>query len=112
MIETTIISYLNGVMGSVPVGFEAPLNKPEKYVVLTMLDGGEINHIKTATINVDCYAKSLLQAAELCELMDTHLMGMLTLDSISSVSIYGRKSRTNTTTKTYCYECVCNLYYY
>ena len=111
MIEKTLISYLNGVM-DVPVGFEAPINKPTKYVVLTMLDGGEINHIKAATVNVDCYADSLLKAAELCEVMDSHLMGMLRLDSISSVSISGRKSKNNTNTKTYCYECVCNIYYY
>lgn len=112
MIEKELITYFKSVMSDVPVGFEAPLKKPDKYVVFTMLDGGEINHIKAATISADCYAVSLLKAAELCEVVKTHMLDMIRLDSISGVYVGNVRSNTDTNTKTYCYECVFNFYYY
>lgn len=111
MIEKYLITYLNSVM-DVPVCMEAPINKPEKYVLLQKIDSGIINHINAASFSVDCYAKSLLQAAELSELVKGHMLNAITLNTISGVSLGSEKSNVNTNTKTYSYECVFNFYYY
>ena len=111
MIETIIYKYLKGVL-SVPVYIgEKPTTKKDEYVVLEVIDNGRTNMIDAVTFNCECYSTSLLKAAELCQTVKEAMFNAITLDEVSSSKCGGGGQNIDTTTKTYCYEAVFNLYY-
>lgn len=112
MIEKTILNYLKGVL-SVPVYIgEKPNNKTSEYVVLKVIDNGRINMIDAVTFNIESYSTTLQKAAELNALVKDAMFNAITLNSVSSSKCGGGGQNIDTATKTYCYECVFNLFYY
>jgi len=113
MIELILYNYLKTAL-SVPVFMEVPGNKNEldKYVLLSKIDAGIINHIKAATFSVEVYADSLYNAAELSETVKNALFDAITNDAITSVTLGSERLANNTQTKEYKYDIIVNLYHY
>lgn len=110
MIEKTVITYLNAQL-DVPVYMEKPEVKPEKYVVISVLDFGRTDHIDAVTLDLTAYAPSLLDAAELCSLVREKMFGIITLANVSSSKLGGGGQAIQTATKEYAYDCIFNLFY-
>lgn len=113
MIELTLYNHLKTAL-SVPVFMEIPGNKNEldKYIVLSKIDAGLINHIKAATFSVEVYADSLYNAAALSEDVKNALFDAIELDDVTSVSLGSERLANDTQTKEYKYDIIINLYHY
>lgn len=112
MIEKTIIAYLNQHL-SVPAYMERPeKNVPASYVLVEKTAGGEANHIASALIAVQSYAKSLVQAAELNEQVKTCMKSMVELGSVSRVHLNTDYNFTDPAKKRYRYQAVFDLVYF
>ena len=111
MIEKTLIAHLSAEL-EVPVYMEMPINKPSEFVTLQKIDAGIINKINASTFDVRCFSTSLQKAGELCETVKKALLDAIRLDEICSCRLGGENSNIDTTTKTYAYECVFNIYHY
>lgn len=111
MIEAIVRDYLLTVL-SVPVYIDVPANPPERYVVIERTGGGEIEHIRLATIALQSYGGRRSAAAELHEAVLTAMDGLITLDRISACDLNAEYDYTDTTTKRYRYQAVYNIVYY
>lgn len=112
MIEKTLITYLSGAL-DVPVFMgEKPSTKPGEYVVIRYVDGGRVNMIDSASFICESYSTSLQKAAELNDLVKTAMYNAVSVASISAAKCTGGGQNIDTVSKTYCYECVFNVYYF
>lgn len=64
MIETTVLDFLGGRL-AVPVLAEVPEKPPGSFAVVEKTGGGRSNGLKQATLAVQSYGETLLQAARL-----------------------------------------------
>lgn len=110
MIEKTVISYLNSQL-NVPVFMEKPENKTDKFVVISTLDIGRTDLINAVTLNLTSYAPTLLEAAELNEMVMDKMYDIIMLDHVSSSKLGGGGQAIKTDVKGYAYYCVFNLFY-
>lgn len=111
MIEVTLRKYLEDNL-DVPVVMEYPKNPGEKFVLLQLSDGGQINKIDAATFFVTVYADSLYEAAELKEEVKTLLFGAIEIPGITSASIGQEQAGTDSANHKYIYNLTFNFYYY
>ena len=97
LIEKEIIEYLSAAL-DVPVYAKAPETKPDSYCLVFRAGGTSANHIAGASIQIQCYAPTQVEAAELDETVKT---AMLTgADEIRfSAHLNSDADTTNTTTK-------------
>lgn len=112
MIETVVISYLKNqldvpvLMGELPATYQGT-----EYVLVKTIDVGRINMIDAVTFNIESYSDSLLHAAELNNTVKDAMYNIISISSVSSSKCGGGGQKIDTTTKTYCYDCIFNLYY-
>lgn len=111
MIEKTLIAYLSAQL-NVPVFMEIPSARPKEFVILHKIDAGVVNKINASSFDVGCYSTSLQKAAELCETVKSAFLNAIRLEEVCSCRLGGENSRIDTTTKSYAYECVFNIYHY
>ncbi len=111
MIEKTVLDYLNMVM-DVPVYPEEPEVQPEKYLLIEKTSGGSRNGLQEATIAIQSYAPTLLQAAELNEKLKRKMEDIADQDPISRVQLNSDYDYTDTATRRYRYQAVYDLIYY
>ena len=111
MIEEIIRNYLVPLL-SVPVYADVPSNPPQSYVSFERTNGGEIEHIRTATIALQSYGASRAEAAALHETVMSKMNDIITLDAISSCRINAEYSYPDLETKRYRYQAVYNIVYY
>lgn len=109
MIEKKLIEYLNI---SVPVYAEVPESSSGKFVVIEKTGATFENRIDTATVVVQSYAGSLLEAAELNEEVKTAMFDLIAHDDITDVTLNSDYNFTDTATKKYRYQAVYQITYY
>lgn len=120
MIETTIISYLDGYLNPTPtpeghvniyVGMEQP-TEMTNYVIVDKTGSSRANHITTTTFAIQSYGPSLLKALELSKTVETAMLNMVTLDEVTSVKLETDYNFTDTTTKQYRWQAVYQVTHY
>lgn len=109
MIEKKIIEYLNI---SVPVYAEIPETNSGKFVVIEKTGATFENKIDSATIVIQSYADSLLDAAELNEEVKAAVFDLISHDDIANVTLNSDYNYTDTATKRYRYQAVFEITYY
>lgn len=115
MIETVLFDFLTEKM-SVPVFFEVPKNPPSAMIILEKTGSTLNNHVSTSTFAVQSYGASLLEAAELNDLVKKTILdgvdGIITLDEVTKVELNSDYNFTDTTSKRYRYQAVIVIYHY
>lgn len=111
MIEKIVLDYLNKKL-SVECHMEKPENPPKSYVLIEKTSGSEENMIKSATLVIQSYAVTLVQAASLNEEVKKALRDIAELDDISKAKLNTDYNFTDTTTKKYRYQAVYDFIYF
>lgn len=112
MIETTLIAYLNEQL-PVEAYAEYPENAPAQFVLIEKTGSGLTNRLSRATVAVQSYGDSLLDAMELNEQVK-QVMDALPdeLDSITRSKLNSDYNFTDTSTRKYRYQAVYDITYY
>lgn len=115
MIENTVLDFLNRILPA-PAYMEIPKSPPAKMVIIERTGGSVKNHINFSTFAIQSYGKSLLEAAELNELVKDAMLdgmnGITVLGEIVSVSLNSDYNFTDPTTKRYRYQAVFDIVHY
>ena len=111
MIEAIVRNFLKEKL-SVDVYMEEPENIPESYIILERTGGGYSNGLKSATIAIQSYAKSLADACLLNEEVKVALEDIDTQDPISKAELNSDYNFTDTEAKRYRYQAVYDFLYY
>lgn len=111
MIETTLVKYLNDSL-NVEAFAEYPVSAPERFVLLEKT-GSSLKHtIANATIAIQSYADSLIDAMKLNEEVKTAMENLRDLDSIIRCELNTDYNFTDTQTRKYRYQAVYDITYY
>lgn len=109
MIEKKVLNYLSENL-SVSVFMETPEKIPEKYVLIEKTGSGLKNHINNATFAIQSISsKSLLEAAELNEMVKELMLNIIYTEDISRSELNSDYNFTNPETKQYRYQAVFDL---
>lgn len=111
MIEKNILDYLSGKL-DMKVYMEIPEKKPSSFVVIEKTGSSRINHIESATLAVQSYGPTLVEAAKLNERVKQAMDDAIELPSIGSVRFSTDYNFTDTTLKHYRYQAVYDITYY
>ena len=111
MIEKTLIEYLTRIL-DVPVLAERDPNQKAPFVIIEKTGSSTFNYITTATIAVQSYAASLLEAATLNDEVIQALKASIELPSISSAQLNSDYNYTDTASKQYRYQAVFDFVYF
>lgn len=111
MIEQIILDYLSARLG-VPVYMEVPPTPPPSFVVLEKTGGGRTDCISRATLAVQSYAPTLLEAARLNEAVKAAMDDAIDLDEVSRSALNSDYNFTDTASKRYRYQAVYDVVYY
>ena len=111
MIEAIIIQYLNSVL-NVSAYAQRPENAPSSYVLVEKTASSTDNLITTATIAVQSYAPTLLDAAKLNESVKASMPGLMEKSAIGKVKLNTDYNFTNTTTKQPRYQALFTVVHY
>ena len=111
MIEKIVLNYLKEHI-NYPVLMEQPKTKPETFVVIEKTSGGRENCLNQATLAIQSYGKTLLNAAELNELVKETMLNIIELKEIARCALDSDYNFTDDTTKQYRYQAVFDFTYY
>lgn len=111
MIETIILAALTDAL-PVPAYMEAPLNKPESYVILEKTGTRREDRLDTATFAVQSIAATLLEAATLNETVKAAMNQLpYVVEEIFAAKLNSDGNFTDTRTKERRYQAVYNITY-
>lgn len=112
MIENIVRKYLKASSG-LPAYLEEPAEPPAEYIVVEKTGSGDGEHIGRATVAVQCYAGSLLNAAERCRAVKA-LMERLPeqVMNVTRCRCLGDYNFTDSNTHRYRYQAVFDIVYY
>lgn len=110
MIEKTVLDFLQDKT-LLSCSMEVPENPPSEYIVIEKTGSARENFVNSATLAIQSCAASLYRAAEINELVKAVMDGIATLDDISSAYLNSDYNFTDTSTKTYRYQAVYDIYY-
>ncbi len=108
MIEAVIIKYLSENL-SIPVYAEVPEKAEKSFCIVEKTGSSTQNYIRSATIAVQSYAGSLLEAAKLNEKVILAMEELPGLENVSSCDLNSDYNYTDTTTKRYRYQAVFDI---
>ena len=112
MIEKIILDKLAAELAPVPVLMETPPDPPAKYVLLEKTGSSCTDHLWRATIAVQSYGASLLEAATLNHTVKGKILSLLELDTITRAEVETDYNFTDTQSKKYRYQAVVSVTYY
>lgn len=112
MIELIILNYLTNALVSIPVYVTEPENPPECYIKIEKTGSGARNWIRTATIAVQSYGTSMLDAATLNERVVEAMLAVPSLDEISRCELNSDYNFTDPETRRFRYQAVFDLTYF
>lgn len=110
MIEKIVLDYLSENL-KVKVFMEEPETPLESYVLIDRTAGDD-EIVTEATIALQSYGNSLLEACKLNEEVKKVMRGILNLDQITKCKLDTDYNFTDVETKRYRYQAVFNLVYY
>ena len=115
MIEDKVREFLESKL-SVPVLMEVPKGPEPSFVVIEKTGSSQINLVSTSILTIQSYAPSLYEAALLNDLVKDWMLdgmvGLITLDRVSNVSLNSDYNYTDTSTKRYRYQAVFEIIHY
>lgn len=113
MIELDVMNYLAERTG-VRTFAEEPnkAHRPDSYFIIEKVGSAERDHITSATIAVQSYAPSLVEAMSLNHAAKAALEVFAELDKVSRCRCLGDYNYTDTQTKRYRYQAVFDITYY
>lgn len=111
LIEEFVVHYLDAEL-SVPVAGAVPANPPDKFVTVERTGGSANNKIRTATLAVQAWAKTIDEAANLCAEVTYAMEAIATKDEISRCELNSSYNFTDTTTKHCRYQAVFDVVHY
>lgn len=111
MIEKTVLDYLTGQL-DVPVYMEEPEYPADSYVIIEKTSGGRSGELLTATMAVQSYGRTLLQAAGLNETVKEKMDKIADQNPISRARLNSDYNYTDTATRRYRYQAVFDFIYY
>lgn len=112
MIEALIINHLNAGLTGVQAHALIPHNKPRTFVVIERTGGSIDNLIKQGMFVADCFAPSVLEAAQLCENVIELMMSLTDHNEIASVRLNSHYNDTDTALHEYKYGALFEITYY
>ena len=110
MIEKIVLDYLNETL-NVSVYMEKPADPPEEYVLLEKTGSSSENYIKSATIALQSYAKTLYSAAVLNEEVKKAMDNIVSQNEVMGSELNSDYNFTDTTKKQYRYQAIYDLFY-
>ena len=111
MIEKTVLEYLQSHTG-IPCYLEFPSEQQDRFLVIQKTGSSMYDHLKTATIAVQTYAKTLAETISTNEEVKTAMSGLADLDEIGGCNLNSDYNFTDTTTKKYRYQAVFDITHY
>lgn len=111
MIEKIVLDYLHTTL-ALPVYMEVPENPPDTFVLVEKTGSSRENRINRATLAVQSWAKTTLDAAELNEQVKTAMDNLAVFDDVSVCRLNSDYNFTDPTTKHYRYQAVFDLVFY
>lgn len=111
MIEFVVRDYLAKNL-SVPVFMEEPEEIPERYIIVEKTGGVQSNWLKSATVAIMSYGRSLEEAAVLNEEVKEALEDIEDQDPVSRAELNSDYNFTDTETHRYRYQAVYDFIYY
>lgn len=111
MIEKIVLDFLTSRL-VVPVRMEVPTDPPKRFVVLKKADSSREDSIDTSMVIAQSYAETLLEAAELNELVKATMDDLTDLDEICSSRLNSDYNFTDTASKRYRYQAVFDITHY
>lgn len=110
MIETIVLDYLGS---AIPAYMELPPGEKETpFLVIEKTGGGETNHIRRATVAVQSYGSTMLEAAQTNETVKTLMERLPELDDVAGCTLNADYNFTDTASKRYRYQAVFDIYHY
>lgn len=111
MIEDTVLEFLAEGL-EVPAMLEVPDKPPGSFIVVEKTGSGCTNYIRRASIAVQSYGTTLLEAARLDDRVVERMQALVQLDGIGSCKLLRDYNFTDTDTKRYRYQAVFEVVYY
>ena len=115
MIEIIIKEFLESKL-SVPVLMEVPKSTVSQFVIIEKTGGAQNNHIPSAIITIQSYAKTMQEASELNDEVKHWMLdgveGLITQNDVSSVGLNSDYNYTDTSEKRYRYQAVFDIVHY
>lgn len=111
MIEITILDHLQSEL-SVEVHTEVPEDPPERFVVLKKADSHREDFLYRSMFLFRSYGGTLLEAAQLNELVKNAMFSITKLPDVSGCYLTGDYNFTDTNSKRYRYQAVFDIYHY
>lgn len=113
MIESTVLSFLSEADLDAPIYMEVPAKPPEEFYILEVTGQRMTDHVRTTTMAVQSYAKSLERAADLMYEIDEVMLYRLTeLDEVAGIRVNSVHNFTDPTAKQYRYQGVYVITHY
>lgn len=111
MIETIVKSWLEQQL-ALPVSASMPEHPPDQFVVIEKTGGGYANHIAEATLAVQSYAPTTLQAAQLNQRVKAAMHRLPQLPQVCAAKLNSDYNYPDTANKRPRYQAVFDLTYY
>lgn len=111
MIEDTVLEFLAARL-DVPVKAEVPAPMPDTFVTVEKTGGSRENWLWHATLAVQSYGRTLLQAARLDDTVIEAMTALPTLDGVGACKLVRDYNFTDTESKQYRYQAVFEITYY
>lgn len=111
MIEEIVLNHLKAML-RVPVYMEQPVEPEASFVLLEKTGSRRQNLVKSATLAVQSYAPSLVEAADLNEAVKAAMDNSVDLPEICKASLNSDYNYTDTDTKRYRYQAVYDITHY
>lgn len=101
MIEVNAYKYLSTALQaeSIPVYMMAPENKPARYVLMEKTASTCVDHIETATIAIQSYGPTLLDAMNVNEAVKAAMLDITRENDFSKVVLNSDYNFTDTSTR-------------
>ena len=112
MIDVIVRDYLTTKLLNTVIAYEQPADRPNDYVLIQKIDGGEIDKIKASTFSIKARSTSQYNAAVKNESVKDAMFDIITLDAVSGIRQGGEYGRIDTSNKMYEYETIWNIYHY
>lgn len=112
-IEELVVKYLNdNLTGGIEAFAETPENPASKFVIIEKTSSGRVNYINSATIALQSYAPTMLDAIKLNEEVKAIMDNMVVLPEISKAAFERDYNFTDPNKKQYRYQAIYELTHY
>lgn len=109
-IEEFVISYLGEELEEIPVSGSVRHPMPKEFVTVELIGSETVNYITSATLSIQSWAETRVEAAELNEAVKSAMEGILSEPEISSSTVKSYNNPDLSTNKPR-YKAVCELTY-